>query len=197
MYISSSCKLVLIIPLLSICRSRSFAWIWPAHVTRLWNDIIRTLRTGLPLRKQKKGLRTYEECIGSAELVEWLHKSLQKNVNFGPDVTRDQTVQLLKKLYRCGKSLNILLLSWRFIKFFKVIVKCMPLHLGPVCWKVWSKKMRMANLKRPASFTGDFQKLFLNWILYQQFGQACHEKSCKERTQPCQESAGRCQHQHS
>ena len=71
------------------------------YVARLWNDIIRTLRTGLPLRKQKKGLRTYEECIGSAELIEWLHKSLQKNVNFGPDVTRDQTVQLLKKLYRC------------------------------------------------------------------------------------------------
>lgn len=72
---------------------------------RLWNDIIRTLRTGLPLRKQKKGLRTYEECIGSAELIDWLHKSLQKNVNFGPDVTRDQTVQLLKKLYRCGSLL--------------------------------------------------------------------------------------------
>ena len=72
------------------------------YVARLWNDIIRTLRTGLPLRKQKKGLRTYEECIGSAELIDWLHKSLQKNVNFGPDVTRDQTVQLLKKLYRCG-----------------------------------------------------------------------------------------------
>lgn len=74
----------------------------PWRATRLWNDIIRTLRTGLPLRKQKKGLRTYEECIGSAELIDWLHKSLQKNVNFGPDVTRDQTVQLLKKLYRAG-----------------------------------------------------------------------------------------------
>ena len=83
-------------------------------VLRLWNDIIRTLRTGLPLRKQKKGLRTYEECIGSAELIDWLHKSLQKNINFGPDVTRDQTVQLLKKLYRWGSFFNRLeLLSHR------------------------------------------------------------------------------------
>ena len=45
-------------------------------------------------------MRTYEDCIGSTELIDWLHKSLQKNVNFGPDVTRDQTIQLLKKLYR-------------------------------------------------------------------------------------------------
>ena len=79
--------------------------------TRLWNDIIRTLRSGLPLRKQKKGLRTYEDCIGSVELIDWLHKSLQKNVNFGPDVTRDQTVQLLKKLYRCGVFLSYVNIS--------------------------------------------------------------------------------------
>ena len=94
------------------------------YVARLWNDIIRTLRTGLPLRKQKKGLRTYEECIGSAELIDWLHKSLQKNVNFGPDVTRDQTVQLLKKLYRCA-SFSVDQKS----KFF-------ALNSGLVCWKV-------------------------------------------------------------
>ena len=49
-------------------------------------------------------MRTYEDCIGSTELIDWLHKSLQKNVNFGPDVTRDQTIQLLKKLYRYGGS---------------------------------------------------------------------------------------------
>ena len=95
------------------------------YVARLWNDIIRTLRTGLPLRKQKKGLRTYEECIGSAELIDWLHKSLQKNVNFGPDVTRDQTVQLLKKLYRCAS-----------VSVYITNLNSLPLNSGLVCWKV-------------------------------------------------------------
>ena len=67
---------------------------------RLWNDIIQTLRAGLPLRKVKKNLRSYENCIGSAEMVDWLHASLRGNNNFGTDVTREQTVQLLKKLHR-------------------------------------------------------------------------------------------------
>ena len=33
-------------------------------------------------------------------MVDWLHASLRGNNNFGTDVTREQTVQLLKKLHR-------------------------------------------------------------------------------------------------
>ena len=50
----------------------------------------------------KRGLRTHEAAIPAAELVAWLHKALQGNVNFGADVTREQTVQLLRKLLRAG-----------------------------------------------------------------------------------------------
>ena len=50
----------------------------------------------------KRGLRTHEAAIPAAELVAWLHKALQGNVNFGADVTREQTVQLLRKLHRAG-----------------------------------------------------------------------------------------------
>ena len=46
----------------------------------------------------KRGLRTHK----SAELVAWFHKALQGNVNFGADVTREQTVQLLRKVHGAG-----------------------------------------------------------------------------------------------
>ena len=62
------------------------------------------LRTELPVKKHKKNLRTYEACIGAVELVDWLHRSLQGNVNFGVDVTREQTVRYQSS----GFSINFL-----------------------------------------------------------------------------------------
>ena len=41
------------------------------------------------------------------QAIDWLHKNLQKNPNFGSEVTKDQTVQLLKKLYRAGIIENV------------------------------------------------------------------------------------------
>jgi len=61
----------------------------------------------MPTRKHKKNLKTYENCFSSAEAIEWLHKNLQKNSNFGTDVTRDQTIQLLSKLARAGIIENV------------------------------------------------------------------------------------------
>lgn len=79
----------------------------PWRATRLWNSIIRTFRAEMPLKKHKKNMRTYENCFSSTEAVDFLHRNLQKNPNFGPDVTKDQTIQLLKKLYRAGIIENV------------------------------------------------------------------------------------------
>jgi predicted transcriptional regulator YheO len=79
----------------------------PWRATRLWNSIIRTFRAEMPLKKHKKNMRTYENCFSSTEAVEFLHRNLQKNPNFGSDVTKEQTVQLLKKLYRAGIIENV------------------------------------------------------------------------------------------
>jgi len=79
----------------------------PWRATRLWNDIIRTMRAEMPTRKHKKNLKTFENCFSSSEAIEWLHKNLQKNSNFGSDVTREQTVQLLSKLARAGIIENV------------------------------------------------------------------------------------------
>ena len=74
----------------------------PWRATRLWNDIIRQFRGGMPVKKHRYKMKTYENCFSSSDAVEWLHNHLQTNDNFGPEVTREQTTQLLKKLYRAG-----------------------------------------------------------------------------------------------
>ena len=79
----------------------------PWRATRLWNDIIRSLRADMPTRKHMKNLKTYDNCFSSSEVVDWLHKNLQKNSNFGSDVTKDQTVQLLNKLIRARILENV------------------------------------------------------------------------------------------
>lgn len=61
----------------------------------------------MPTRKHKKNLKTFENCFSSAEVIDWLHKNLQKNSNFGTDVTREQTIQLLSKLARAGIIENV------------------------------------------------------------------------------------------
>lgn len=65
------------------------------------------MRAEMPTRKHKKNLKTYENCFSSAEVIDWLHKNLQKNSNFGTDVTREQTIQLLSKLARAGILENV------------------------------------------------------------------------------------------
>jgi len=61
----------------------------------------------MPTRKHMKNLKTYDKCFSASEVVDWLQKNLQKNSNFGSDVTKDQTVQLLNKLIRAKIIENV------------------------------------------------------------------------------------------
>ena len=79
----------------------------PWRATRLWNEIIRSLRSDMPARKHMKALKTYDSCFSSSEVTDWLQKNLQKNSNFGSDVTKEQTVQLLNKLARARIIENV------------------------------------------------------------------------------------------
>uniref|UniRef100_A0A665TQW6 DEP domain containing 1a n=1 Tax=Echeneis naucrates TaxID=173247 RepID=A0A665TQW6_ECHNA len=54
----------------------------------------------MPLRKHRQNFRHYASCFTAAAAVDWLHQLLCSNSNFGPDVTRQQTVQLLKKFLK-------------------------------------------------------------------------------------------------
>ncbi|NXA65777.1 DEP1A protein, partial [Mohoua ochrocephala] len=65
-----------------------------------WNEVTRYFRAGMPLRRHRQRLRTHGSCFTAAEAADWLHQVLRSNSSFGPDVTRQQTVQLLRKFLK-------------------------------------------------------------------------------------------------
>uniref|UniRef100_A0A673J6W2 DEP domain containing 1B n=1 Tax=Sinocyclocheilus rhinocerous TaxID=307959 RepID=A0A673J6W2_9TELE len=86
----------------------------PYRATKLWNETIRLLRGGMPVRRHWAHFRSYDHSFTGAEAVDFLHELLRRNQNFGPEVTRYQTLQLLRKFFknhviedvkgRCGKE---------------------------------------------------------------------------------------------
>ncbi|XP_014663453.1 PREDICTED: uncharacterized protein LOC106806114 [Priapulus caudatus] len=74
----------------------------PYRATKLWNDVVRSFRASMPLKKHRRSMRYYDNCFTPSDAVEWLHGHLQENPIFGRDVTRQQITQLLEKFYKCG-----------------------------------------------------------------------------------------------
>ncbi|XP_074401667.1 DEP domain-containing protein 1A isoform X2 [Zonotrichia albicollis] len=72
----------------------------PYRATRLWNEVTRCFRAGMPVRRHRQRLRSHGSCFTAAEAADWLHQVLRSNSSFGPDVTRQQTVQLLRKFLK-------------------------------------------------------------------------------------------------
>ncbi|XP_041357384.1 DEP domain-containing protein 1B-like isoform X2 [Gigantopelta aegis] len=74
----------------------------PYRATKLWNDVVATFRMGMPQGRHKRYMRTHENCFVATQAVDWLHRYLKGNPNFGPEVNRGQTIQLLKKFHKSG-----------------------------------------------------------------------------------------------
>ncbi|XP_040466257.1 DEP domain-containing protein 1A isoform X2 [Falco naumanni] len=72
----------------------------PYRATKLWNDITKYFRAGMPLRKHRQHLKKHGSCFTASEAIDWLHEVLRDNSNFGPEVTRQQTIQLLRKFLK-------------------------------------------------------------------------------------------------
>ncbi|XP_064310920.1 DEP domain-containing protein 1A isoform X1 [Phalacrocorax carbo] len=72
----------------------------PYRATKLWNEITKYFRAGMPLRKHRQHFKKHGSCFTASEAVDWLHEVLRTNSNFGPEVTRQQTVQLLRKFLK-------------------------------------------------------------------------------------------------
>ncbi|XP_054240004.1 DEP domain-containing protein 1A [Indicator indicator] len=72
----------------------------PYRATKLWNEITKYFRAGMPLRKHRQHFKKHGSCFTASEAVDWLHEVLRNNSNFGPEVTRQQTVQLLRKFLK-------------------------------------------------------------------------------------------------
>lgn len=65
-----------------------------------WNEVTKLFRAGMPVKKHRQHLRSYPNCFTATAAADWLHDLLKNNCNFGPEVTRQQTVQLLKKFLK-------------------------------------------------------------------------------------------------
>ncbi|XP_044302488.1 DEP domain-containing protein 1B isoform X1 [Varanus komodoensis] len=72
----------------------------PYRATRLWNETVELFRDGMPIRKHRCHFKSYERCFTASEAIDWLHRLLRHNQNFSPEVTRAQTIQLLKKFLK-------------------------------------------------------------------------------------------------
>ncbi|NWY38180.1 DEP1A protein, partial [Sylvia atricapilla] len=65
-----------------------------------WNEVTRCFRAGMPVRRHRQRLRSHGSCFTAAEAADWLHQVLRGHSSFGPDVSRQQTVQLLRKFLK-------------------------------------------------------------------------------------------------
>lgn len=65
-----------------------------------WNETIKLFRGGMPLRRHWAHFRCYDWSFTGSEAVDYLHELLRRNNNFGPEVTRYQTLQLLRKFLK-------------------------------------------------------------------------------------------------
>ncbi|XP_052034796.1 DEP domain-containing protein 1A isoform X1 [Apodemus sylvaticus] len=79
---------------------RQGAPLGPYRATKLWNEVTTSFRVGMPLRKHRQHLKKYSNCFTAVEAVDWLYDLLRSNNNFGPEVTRQQTIQLLRKFLK-------------------------------------------------------------------------------------------------
>nr|XP_033773105.1 DEP domain-containing protein 1A isoform X3 [Geotrypetes seraphini] len=65
-----------------------------------WNEITQHFRAGIPLKKHRQHFRLYGNCFTACEAIDCLLELLRNNSNFGPEVTRQQTIQLLRKFLK-------------------------------------------------------------------------------------------------
>lgn len=65
-----------------------------------WNETIKLFRGGMPLKRHWAHFRYYDWSFTGSEAVDYLHELLRRNHNFGPEVTRYQTLQLLRKFLK-------------------------------------------------------------------------------------------------
>ncbi|XP_018422814.1 PREDICTED: DEP domain-containing protein 1A [Nanorana parkeri] len=72
----------------------------PYRATKLWNEVTKYFRAGMPLKKHRQHFKTYGNCFTASEATDWLHQLLRNNSNFGAEVTRQQTIQLLRKFLK-------------------------------------------------------------------------------------------------
>jgi hypothetical protein len=53
-----------------------------------WNDIVRVFRTGMPISRHWRQLRSFDDCFTASEAVDWLLDFLHQHHEYGTEITR-------------------------------------------------------------------------------------------------------------
>ncbi|XP_018115252.1 DEP domain containing 1 S homeolog isoform X2 [Xenopus laevis] len=72
----------------------------PYRAAKLWNEVTKHFRVGMPLTKHRQHFKAYGNYFTASEAIDLLHQLLKTNSNFGSEVTRQQTIQLLRKFLK-------------------------------------------------------------------------------------------------
>ncbi|RLV85288.1 hypothetical protein DV515_00016117 [Chloebia gouldiae] len=120
----------------------------------------------MPLRRHRQRLRSHGRCFTAAEAADWLHAALRSDGGFGPDVTRQQAVQLLRKFLKNHVFAGI----QTALQCFGVKPGC---FVGAACWVCFSwalytrfpptspvKPLPSPPRENLENFSGDKGKLF-------------------------------------
>ncbi|KAF6217159.1 hypothetical protein GE061_001513 [Apolygus lucorum] len=68
-----------------------------ASATALWNEAVTSFRDGMQLSEHRHRFHKHKNSFTGSEAVKFLHKCLQTNGMFNPNVTREQTRELLNQ----------------------------------------------------------------------------------------------------
>ncbi|KAJ7377036.1 GTPase activator [Desmophyllum pertusum] len=60
------------------------------------------MKSNVPVKRRRWRMRVFADVFVASEALDWLHGFLKENPNFGPDVTRQQAVQLCQKFLKNG-----------------------------------------------------------------------------------------------
>uniref|UniRef100_A0A0A9Y248 DEP domain-containing protein 1B n=2 Tax=Lygus hesperus TaxID=30085 RepID=A0A0A9Y248_LYGHE len=69
----------------------------PYRATALWNEAVTSFRDGIQLSEHRHRFHKHKNSFTGSEAVKFLHKCLQSNGMFNPNVTREQTRELLNQ----------------------------------------------------------------------------------------------------
>lgn len=71
------------------------------RATKVWNTIVAAVRAEMPVRKRRKGLKTFDNCFSGSEAVSWTLDYLKRNsdllLSAGQIVNREKVALLMQK----------------------------------------------------------------------------------------------------
>ncbi|RWS09874.1 DEP domain-containing protein 1A-like protein [Dinothrombium tinctorium] len=67
----------------------------PFYATKLWNEIVCSFCSGIPLKTYRRRFKTYRHCFLACKAIDWMYDYLKQH-------QVQKTIKLLRKFVKCG-----------------------------------------------------------------------------------------------